>query len=208
MFRTRLRELRENAGYKSQQAFADAFGVAQSTVGGWEAGKREPNYATTLKLANFFHVSVDYLLGQTDQKDMASTQTPTPTTGPSSSRENLQAAFWGGEKDLSQEDLDDMWNDVERFAAFLAEKKKQEKKECQTEEELIAELQKIQIPLLMLGGTADTVSPPELMVRTLKAVKGSRLVLFEGVEHQDLTRKCRKEYVEEIMAFCRTKHLI
>lgn len=127
MFRTRLRELRENAGYKSQQAFADAFGVAQSTVGGWEAGKREPNYATTLKLANFFHVSVDYLLGQTDQKDMASTQTPTPTTGPSSSRENLQAAFWGGEKDLSQEDLDDMWNDVERFAAFLAEKKKQEK---------------------------------------------------------------------------------
>ncbi len=129
MFRTRLRELRENAGYKSQQAFADAFGVAQSTVGGWEAGKREPNYATTLKLANFFHVSVDYLLGQTDQKDMASTQTPTPTTGPSSSRENLQAAFWGGEKDLSQEDLDDMWNDVERFAAFLAEKKRQEKKD-------------------------------------------------------------------------------
>lgn len=129
MFRTRLRELRENAGYKSQQAFADAFGVAQSTVGGWEAGKREPNYATTLKLANFFHVSVDYLLGQTDQKDMASTQTPTPTTGPSSSRENLQAAFWGGEKDLSQEDLDDMWNDVERFAAYLAEKKRQEKKD-------------------------------------------------------------------------------
>ena len=129
MFRTRLRELRENAGYKSQQAFADAFGVAQSTVGGWEAGKREPNYATTLKLANFFHVSVDYLLGQTDQKDLASTQTPTPTTGPSSSRENLQAAFWGGEKDLSQEDLDDMWNDVERFAAFLAEKKRQEKKD-------------------------------------------------------------------------------
>ena len=129
MFRTRLRELRENAGYKSQQAFADAFGVAQSTVGGWEAGKREPNYATTLKLANFFHVSVDYLLGQTDQKDMASTQTPTPTTGPSSSRENLQAAFWGGEKDLSQEDLDDMWNDVERFAAFLAEKKRQKKKD-------------------------------------------------------------------------------
>lgn len=121
MFRTRLRELRENAGYKSQQAFADAFGVAQSTVGGWEAGKREPNYATTLKLANFFHVSVDYLLGQTDQKNIASNQMPTPATGPSSSRENLQAAFWGGEKDLSQEDLDDMWNDVERFAAFLAE---------------------------------------------------------------------------------------
>lgn len=63
MFRTRLRELREAAGYRSQQAFADAFGVAQSTVGNWEAGKREPNYETTLKLAKFFHVTLDYLLG-------------------------------------------------------------------------------------------------------------------------------------------------
>lgn len=43
-------------------------------------------------------------------------------------KEDLQAAFWGGEKDLSQEELDAMWNDVERFAAFLAEKKRQEKK--------------------------------------------------------------------------------
>lgn len=63
MFRTRLRELRENAGYRSQQAFADVFGVAQSTIGNWEAGKREPNYETTIRLAKFFNVSIDYLLG-------------------------------------------------------------------------------------------------------------------------------------------------
>lgn len=62
MFQTKLRELRESAGYKSQQAFADAFGVAQSTVGGWEAGKREPNYDTTMRLARFFGVSIDELL--------------------------------------------------------------------------------------------------------------------------------------------------
>lgn len=68
MFQTRLRELRESAGYKSQQAFADAFGVAQSTVGGWEAGKREPNYETTMRLARFFDVSVDDLLGLTDER--------------------------------------------------------------------------------------------------------------------------------------------
>lgn len=127
MFRTRLRELRENAGYKSQQAFADAFGVAQSTVGGWEAGKREPNYATTLKLANFFHVSVDYLLGQSDHPNTPTAQKSKSQTTPLVSKENLQAAFWGGEEDLSQEDLDAMWNDVSRFAAFLADQKKQEK---------------------------------------------------------------------------------
>lgn len=64
MFRTRIRELRESAGYKSQKSFADAFGVAQSTVGNWEAGTREPNHETVQKLADFFHVPVGYLLGK------------------------------------------------------------------------------------------------------------------------------------------------
>lgn len=65
MFRTKIRTLREAAGYKSQQSFADAFGVAQSTVGGWEAGKREPNYETVNRLAHFFSVPVGYLLEET-----------------------------------------------------------------------------------------------------------------------------------------------
>ena len=73
MFQTRLRELRELSGYKSQQAFADAFGVAQSTVGGWESGKREPNYETTLRLSNFFGVPVGCLLDD-KMEDMYSAQ--------------------------------------------------------------------------------------------------------------------------------------
>lgn len=71
MFRTRLRELRESLGYKSQQSFADDFGVAQSTVGGWEAGKREPNYETTIRLAKFFDVPIGYLMGE-EEKDIYS----------------------------------------------------------------------------------------------------------------------------------------
>ena len=72
----------------------------------------------------------------------------------------------------------------------------------------MVEMNKIHVPLLMLGGTVDSISSPELMLRSLRAVKDSRLVLFEGVDHQDLTRKCRREYVAEIMAFCKTRHLI
>lgn len=76
MFKTRIRELREQAGFNSQQAFADSFGVAQSTVGGWEAGKREPNYETTKRLAAFFHVSIDYLLGCDNVKQTILTTEP------------------------------------------------------------------------------------------------------------------------------------
>ena len=128
MFRVRIRELRESAGYKSQQAFADAFGVAQTTVASWEGGTRMPSHATILRLADFFNVSIDYLLGHGDEKAISQKEDKLDVSSPAS-KENLQAAFWGGEKDLSQEDLDDMWNDVERFAAFLAEKKRQEKKD-------------------------------------------------------------------------------
>lgn len=100
----------------------------------------------------------------------------------------------------------EFWVNMPAISATLNPKKPFPK--CKTEEELIEELEKIHVPLLMLGGSADPISPPELMLRSLRAVKGSRLVIFEGVDHQDLTRKCRKEYVEEIMAFCKTKHLI
>ncbi len=62
MFQNKLKMLREAAGFKSQQSFANAFGVAQSTVGNWEAGKREPDYETTKKLAEFFNVPIDFLL--------------------------------------------------------------------------------------------------------------------------------------------------
>ena len=63
MFRIRLKELREKAGY-SQYSFAEKFGVSQSTVENWEAGAREPNFDTMQRLADFFGVSVNYLLGR------------------------------------------------------------------------------------------------------------------------------------------------
>ena len=122
MFQTRLKELRETAGYKSQQSFADAFGVAQSTVGNWEAGKREPNYDTTMRLAHFFGISLDYLLGRTDEKE-----TLTQEGERKVEKQDLMAAFWGGDKDLSQDDMNAMWTDVENFAAFVAQQKKREK---------------------------------------------------------------------------------
>lgn len=66
MFRIRFKELREQAGYKSQQCFADAFGISQSTVAGWEAGRREPSFQVLAKLALFLDCSADYLLGIVD----------------------------------------------------------------------------------------------------------------------------------------------
>lgn len=67
MFSIRLKELREEQGF-SQYSLANELGIAQSTIGNWEAGKREPNLEMIIRLADFFKVSTDYLLGRTDDK--------------------------------------------------------------------------------------------------------------------------------------------
>jgi len=63
MFRIVLKQLREENGM-SQYKFAEEIGVVQSTVGNWESGTREPNLDTLCKLADYFEVSTDYLLGR------------------------------------------------------------------------------------------------------------------------------------------------
>ena len=118
----RFREQRIKHGYKSQKELADILFVNQTAVSQWERGITTPSSQLLIKLSELYGVTTDYLLGR-DEKEST-----TPSDENDSARNHLMAAFWGGEKDLSQEELDDTWNDVERFAAFLAEKKRQEKK--------------------------------------------------------------------------------
>ncbi|MEG1932516.1 MAG: helix-turn-helix transcriptional regulator, partial [Pygmaiobacter sp.] len=62
MFQINLKKLRERNGW-SQVELAHRLGVSQSTVGMWEAGRNKPTYATLLKIAQEFKVSVDGLIG-------------------------------------------------------------------------------------------------------------------------------------------------
>ncbi len=45
------------------------FNAAQTSVSNWELGIREAPYEILVKMADYFGVSVDYLLGRTDQKE-------------------------------------------------------------------------------------------------------------------------------------------
>lgn len=44
------------------------LGIAESTVSLYENEKREPDNKMLIKIANFFNVSVDYLLGRTEDR--------------------------------------------------------------------------------------------------------------------------------------------
>lgn len=64
-FAERLRILR-TAKRVSQGEFAKVLGIARATLASWEIGRREPDYAMLQKLADYFGVSADYLLGLPD----------------------------------------------------------------------------------------------------------------------------------------------
>lgn len=60
-----LRLLRENHGV-SQQKLAEAIGLTQQSINKYENHKIEPDIATLMLIADFFHTSVDYLIGHTE----------------------------------------------------------------------------------------------------------------------------------------------
>lgn len=63
----RIRELREQRNLK-QVELAKAINVRQNTLSTWETGRYEPDLEMLTRLANYFDVSVDYLLGR-ESKD-------------------------------------------------------------------------------------------------------------------------------------------
>ena len=66
-FPNRLRELRKAKGL-SQKALAEAVGMSDTGIQNYELKTRTPNADVIVKLADFFDVSTDYLLGRTDCK--------------------------------------------------------------------------------------------------------------------------------------------
>lgn len=61
MFADRLKQLRIKKGL-TQVEFAKKFNISSGTIAMWETGKRTPDVETLKKIANFFDVTLDYLL--------------------------------------------------------------------------------------------------------------------------------------------------
>ncbi|MCH4568234.1 helix-turn-helix transcriptional regulator [Bacillus sp. ES1-5] len=55
---------------------AKQLGIARTTYAMYEQGNREPDYNTLIKLATFFEVSIDYLLGTTEMRQVTKIQDP------------------------------------------------------------------------------------------------------------------------------------
>ena len=65
----RLRELREERGL-SQIKLAIDLDLNQNSISRYETGEREMDYVTLIRIADYFNVSLDYLLGRSDDPNI------------------------------------------------------------------------------------------------------------------------------------------
>lgn len=61
MFKVQLRKLRKSKGL-SQYALAEQLGLSRGQLANYEQGSREPDYETLKVIANYFGVTVDFLI--------------------------------------------------------------------------------------------------------------------------------------------------
>lgn len=98
MFSERLKRLRMEKGI-TQKELADRLHISRSTIAGYESLGKEPDGEKLCALADFFGVSVDYLLGVTDSRELTS---PTPAAA----QRPVEAAIAGELGSLSDRQLD------------------------------------------------------------------------------------------------------
>ncbi len=65
----RLKELRVSKGI-SQLKLAMDLSMNQNSISRYENGQREADYTTLIRIADYFDVSIDYLLCRTDNPKM------------------------------------------------------------------------------------------------------------------------------------------
>ena len=61
-FSEKLTKARKDAGYTQQQV-SDILNINRNTLASYETGRVEPNLSNLVKLADFYEVSVDWLVG-------------------------------------------------------------------------------------------------------------------------------------------------
>ena len=98
----KIKELREEKQI-SQKALAVAIGTSQRNIGRWENGENEPSYSQLVKLADFFQVSLDYLVGRED--DFGNIVVPGQLTDQLTAKEKRLLKAFGSLPDIEKNKL-------------------------------------------------------------------------------------------------------
>jgi transcriptional regulator with XRE-family HTH domain len=113
MFSQRLKTLRLEK-HLNQIELSKIILVGNKTISDYERGVSSPDFETLQKIASFFQVSTDYLLGKTDER------TPTSTPSPKNELKGAKLALYNQMDEISDEQAEDVLN----FLNFIKNKDK------------------------------------------------------------------------------------
>lgn len=105
-FSERLKELRKQA-HLTQVELASKLGIVQSSYADWERGKKKPTQENLVKIAQILNVSVDYLVGNSEEK--------------SDELDNIELLFRMNSKGLTEEEKEIFKKEL---IEFMEERKK------------------------------------------------------------------------------------
>lgn len=66
-FSERLKKLRKDSGF-TQVDVAEKLGISQPAYASWERGIKKPTQENLVKIAQVLNVSIDYLVGNSEEK--------------------------------------------------------------------------------------------------------------------------------------------
>lgn len=72
-----LKKLREEMGM-SQAKLAEQFSLTQQAIYKYENSLSEPDFNTLIRMADYFNISIDYLIGRTDNRNIMTSSDITP----------------------------------------------------------------------------------------------------------------------------------
>lgn len=98
----------------TQLDLANQMGVAPSTVSSWCNAEKMPRMDKVEWMAQFFGVPTSQLIEPFHPEGDRRTDA-------------IKAALWGGDKDLSQDDIDALWADVASYIEFKTQQRKKKK---------------------------------------------------------------------------------
>ena len=105
-FSVRLKELRKQA-HLTQVELAKRLGIGQSSYADWERGKKKPTQKNLVKIAQVLNVSIDYLVGNSEEK--------------SDELDNIELLFRMNSKGLTEEEKEVFKKEL---IEFMEERKK------------------------------------------------------------------------------------
>lgn len=114
MFYENFKNLCQKAG-KSPSFVVTEIGLNKSAVTSWKKGAN-PTNSNLVKIAHYFGVSVDELLGKKN----------TVSDSDAISEDDIKAAFFEGAEDLTKEEMDALWADARDYMRYKLEQRRKQ----------------------------------------------------------------------------------